>query len=667
MKTDTHSSYRPDIDGLRAVAVMAVIGFHASPRLIPGGFVGVDIFFVISGYLITGLIYKELESGTFRIGNFYTRRIKRLLPAYIVVSLCTLAFSSYLLIPNDYIFFTTSLAASWAFVANIFFSMLSWGYFGQRSEGFPLLHTWSLSVEEQFYFIFPLLLIFLFRYFKKYLVPICLVAGLVFVGISEVGTGKVGSYFLLPYRAHELLIGVLSYFALKENVARSRRLTTMLGLLGLLLILGSIFLLDRSMPFPGIRSLAPCLGAALLIYSGSRENMIRPIFTGRVMVFIGLLSYSLYLWHWPIFSFLNYRRIDITFSIGLAAISLSLFFAYLTWRFIETPIRRNKQISFKTALFQYYGVPAALFLAVGISSYATEGMPQRFSPELRQLISSYSFERDLTRACAIRADDYKKVTFDYLEKNCAFGEVEKFHPDILLFGDSHAHHFKPFVESLAKQAHLKAVYHVQGGCDSVESFDGSAAGPSTCERRNEELLNMAGRFKYVVLASTWSYKGKEKLFEEKMGIAIQKVVNAKVIPVVFKDNPYTNEDLSQCILFEKRGWANPGKNCSLALATVNEMHASMDNVIDSLKSRFPQMVVIDPKVVMCDKNTCATYIGNTALFKDANHLNTKAATLLGERYLEAGGNPFFAKTAGDSEKLLSLRHGGNFQANKSLR
>ncbi|MDB5839408.1 MAG: acyltransferase, partial [Herminiimonas sp.] len=146
MLPNSHPAYRPDVDGLRAIAVLAVIAFHANPKILPGGFAGVDVFFVVSGFLITGLIYKGLEQGSFRFLDFYTRRIKRILPAYIVVALATLVISTFLLIPNDYIFYTTSLAASWGFAANVFFSMLSWGYFGQRTEEFPLLHTWSLSV-----------------------------------------------------------------------------------------------------------------------------------------------------------------------------------------------------------------------------------------------------------------------------------------------------------------------------------------------------------------------------------------------------------------------------------------------------------------------------------------------------------------------------------------
>src|SRR3954470_12940694 len=187
--TSEFNTYRPDVDGLRAIAVLAVIAFHALPSAVTGGFVGVDVFFVISGFLISGLIAKEMENGSFTFRGFYTRRIKRIFPAYIVVALTTLIVSSLLLIPNEYIFYTTSLAASWAFVSNVFFSMLSWGYFGQRTEEFPLLHTWSLSVEEQFYFVFPILLLLLYRYLRGRIVPALLVLGLAFLAMSEWRTG----------------------------------------------------------------------------------------------------------------------------------------------------------------------------------------------------------------------------------------------------------------------------------------------------------------------------------------------------------------------------------------------------------------------------------------------------------------------------------------------
>jgi peptidoglycan/LPS O-acetylase OafA/YrhL len=639
----TSINYRPDIDGLRAIAVLAVMGFHASANLIPGGFVGVDIFFVISGFLISGLIFKEIENGTFLFGEFYKRRIKRILPAYIVVCLFTLAVSSYLLIPNDYIFYTTSLAASWGFASNIFFSMLSWGYFGQRTEEFPLLHTWSLSVEEQFYFLFPVLLIILHRYFRKQMVGILVFFGIIFVGLSELKMREVGSYFLLPYRAHELIIGALVYFALRKKPSLSLIMSNLLAAVGITLIFGSLFLLQKSVSFPGIHSLYPCIGAALVIYSGNSGSFVATALKNKVMVFTGLLSYSLYLWHWPLFSFLRYRQIDITFMVGAAVIAASFVLSFLTWKLVEIPIRENKSIQFKTAFLHYYVAPAAVFMVVGGYSYFTEGAPQRFSNDLRQLISSYSFERDLSRSCSIRSNEYEGVTSDYLAGHCAFGDLQKKRADILLFGDSHAHHFKPFVEKLSENAHLKGVYYVEGSCAATDLFNGTETAdqqPSTCEKRNADLLNMAGDFKYVVIASFWPYEGKEDIFKKDLQAVVKKITSSGAIPVIFKDNPYYNVDLSQCILFKKRGWISPDKDCNIPNSFVNKTQVAMNTVIDSIKVSYPSTIIIDPKAVMCNAIECATYIENIALYKDANHINTKAAILLAERYIALKGNPF---------------------------
>jgi peptidoglycan/LPS O-acetylase OafA/YrhL len=643
MISHSNSAYRPDIDGLRAISVLAVIGFHANAQMAPGGFSGVDVFFVISGFLISGLIYKGVERGTFSFSDFYARRIKRILPAYIVVAFFTLAVSTYLFIPNDYIFYTTSLAASWAFSANVFFSMLSWGYFGRRTEEFPLLHTWSLSVEEQFYFIFPILFIVLLRYFRHATIWILLVFTAIFTGISELKTGNVGAYFLLPYRTHELTLGVLTFFLLKKYPLRSRWMATLLAATGVALVLGAVFILKRGLSFPGFNSLFPCIGAALLIYSCDKDNPIAAVLKSRPLVFIGLISYSLYLWHWPIFSFLRYRRIELTFWVSIAAIALSFTLAFLTWKFVEAPIRSDRKIDFKNAFARFYIMPATLFAAVGLGSYITEGLPQRFPDDIRQLISSYSFERDLTRSCSIRSQEYHEITLNYLLEHCAFGDLSKPDAAVLLFGDSHAHHFKPFVEELAKDAQIKSIYHVEGSCSAIDLFEEGAvkgATPTACQQRNANLLDMAGKFRFVVIASFWSYKGREPLFQKKLELVIRKIIAAGATPVIFKDNPYYEPDLSQCILFQKRGWQATERNCSIPYGFVYETQGSMNKVIDAVKSRYPRMIVIDPKIVMCNAVECATNIGNTALYKDANHINLKAALLLAERYREVAGNPF---------------------------
>lgn len=635
--------YRPDIDGLRAIAVLAVIAFHASATLLPGGFVGVDIFFVISGYLITGLIAKGIEDNTFSFAEFFTRRIKRIFPAYIVVAIVTLIVSSYLLIPNDYIFYTTSLAASWAFLSNVFFSMLSWGYFGARTEEFPLLHTWSLSVEEQFYFIFPVVLLGLYRFLRKHILLVLLAFAILFVTISQLKAGEVKSYFLLSSRAHELLIGAMTFFIARRAPSGTRLSSTMLASLGVALMGLSMVLIDRHAAFPGINSLYPCIGAALVIYAGRRENAFTPVLASKPMVSLGLISYSLYLWHWPIFSFLRYRRIEITWGVGLAAVALALVLSVLTWKYVERPVRQSKGITFKRAFTQIYVAPALLFMSVGLYSYLTEGAPARFSGDMRELISSYSFERDLGRTCSIRAEDYRKVDLSYLEQNCSFGHDAATAPRVLLMGDSHANHFKPFVEQLAKDAQLRAVFHVQGVCRPTNlQKPGQWPGvePTTCQKRNADLLAMAGAFKYVVLAGYWAEEAPMTDLEADMANVVGKVLAAGATPVIFKDNPYYEPDVSQCILHRKRGWLDPNTNCHIPYKFVAETQGPVDGIVDRVASRYPGTIVVDPKLVMCDGRECATYIKNIALFKDSNHINAKASKLLAELYSSNVMNPF---------------------------
>jgi peptidoglycan/LPS O-acetylase OafA/YrhL len=643
MKPLIQHSYRPDIDGLRAIAVLVVVAFHANPSLVPGGFIGVDIFFVISGYLITGLIASHIEDNSFTFTDFYTRRIKRIFPAYIAVSIATLIVSSWLLIPNDYIFYTTSLAASWGFVANVFFSMSSWGYFGQRTEEYPLLHTWSLSVEEQFYFVFPILLILLYRYMRKQIIPALIVMGIFFVAISEIKTGQVKAYFLLTTRAHELIIGALTFFISQRVPIKSPLASNMMAYAGAGLMLGSLIFISRHVAFPGINSLYPCIGTALLIYACQIDNTITPLLKNKLMVSIGLISYALYLWHWPIFSFLRYRRIEITLSVGLAAVALAFILAWLTGKFIESPIRHNKKIKFKRAFIQIYLVPAGAFFLIGLYSYLTEGAPKRFSEDIRELISSYSFERDLGRTCSIRPDEvYRKIDAAYLEQNCSFGDLAQTKPQVLLMGDSHANQFKPFVEELSKQAKLRAVFNVQGSCSPVD-LPKSATAPNTCQKRNADLLTLASNYKYVVLGGFWSSELYSKNLEAELAAVVEKIRFAHATPVIFKDAPHFEPDLSQCVLFRKRGWIPADRNCNIPYGFVAKTQGPVDQIIDKIKLQYPEVLVVDPKTVMCNSTECATYIANMALYKDSSHINAKAAKFLAQQYVEKVANPFVSK------------------------
>jgi peptidoglycan/LPS O-acetylase OafA/YrhL len=637
------TGYRRDIDGLRAVAVLAVIAYHAIPALAPGGFAGVDIFFVISGYLISGLISKEFDQGTFTFRGFYARRMKRILPAFVVVCLLTSAVSVYLLNVNDLVYFTTSLAACWVFASNIFFTMLSGGYFSPRFELFPLHHTWSLGVEEQFYFVFPLLLALAWRYQKSRLFYPTLILTVAFTALSQAKASDPRAYYLLQFRAHELLIGLLALLARRDFPIRKAVMAETICALGLILTVASVFLLDEHSGFPGVKSLWPCVGAALVIYSADRTTLCRHLLTNRPVVFVGLISYSLYLWHWPIFSFLRYRGIDLTAPVVTFAVALALILSYLSWRFVETPARVNRRITFGVAAVYFYALPALAFGAFGAYSFASGGIPGRVAPEIRELMSSYSRETDLTRDCSTRDIDDATVSLEQLEQKCAFGLLGQPRAQLLLFGDSHANHLKPFVDVLARDAHIKAVYHVMGGCVPTHLADVGgippAAEPDTCQQHNSNLLELAGRFRYIVLGGRWSNEAKMEI-EAGLLAAVGQITHAGAIAVVFRDTPRFDHDLSQCVLRKARGWMPPETNCNIPYEAVRAEQAPANEAIDHVQEKYPQMVVIDLKELLCNAAECTSRLGNLAVYMDAHHLNSQAAQALAASYLLSHRNPF---------------------------
>lgn len=366
-------AYRPDIDGLRAIAVLSVIVYHAFPNALPGGFVGVDIFFVISGYLITQIILRERASGQFSYAHFYTRRIKRILPAvWAVIFFSTVV--AMLLFPIDqYLSFFWSALSSVGFIANHYFAS-SYGYFNSPGDHTLLLHLWSLSVEEQFYIIWPTLLLVIagapFSTPSK-LIVLGLFALLSFVGahlMSSTGRFENDGFYLLPPRAGEFLAGCI--VAVAEGTKREKVHARNLGWLGVSLLLISLTFISRQHTFPGLYALLPCLGAALLLsHSAARSTISRAFLSAKPVVYVGKISYSLYLWHWPLLVIPGYLFGTTETITLLALLALSIVLAHLSWVFIEMPIRRSR------LSFQY----DTIILAAGWVIYHTgERRPANF-------------------------------------------------------------------------------------------------------------------------------------------------------------------------------------------------------------------------------------------------------------------------------------------------
>jgi peptidoglycan/LPS O-acetylase OafA/YrhL len=377
--------YRREIDGLRALAVLPVILFHAGFETFSGGFVGVDVFFVISGYLITTIIVAELERGHFSIINFYERRARRILPALFLVIVFCIPFAFTWLFTNQIIDFSKSLVAVSVFASNILFWRES-GYFDTSAELKPLLHTWSLAVEEQYYVLFPLFLMLSWKLGRR---RILVTLGLVFVaslGLAQWGAfaNPTAAFYLLPTRAWELLIGSFAAFYLSHTGRKDfgKSLREFGGWLGVALILYAVFAYDQTTPFPGIYALVPTVGAVLIILFATELTTVGKFVGNKAFVGLGLISYSAYLWHQPILAFFkirNYGEID-----GISASFIVVFVLVLAWLsflYIETPVRQRKVFVRRSSLFVFSISAISLFLAIGLYGNSVNFPGKRSTPE----------------------------------------------------------------------------------------------------------------------------------------------------------------------------------------------------------------------------------------------------------------------------------------------
>ena len=431
--------YRSDIDGLRATAVLPVVAFHAGLALVPGGFVGVDVFFVISGYLICGVIAREIAEGRFSLATFYKRRILRIVPAFVAMLLATSALAYHFMLPTELDDFSRSLLAATSSVSNIFFAGQS-GYFDAPALAKPLLHTWSLGVEEQFYVVFPLLLMLVARRAPGRLRTI--VAGMAAVSllaaIALYVRLPISVFYEMPFRFWELALGALA--ALGTIPAPKTALTrNAAGAFGLALILFAVFRFSAATPFP-VATLVPCLGAVLVILAGETGSSVAGrCLSLRPVVFVGLISYSLYLWHWPIIVFQNADAMifhdSSTYAAKLGLIALSLAVAALSWRFIEQPFRRGAPRFTLPLTFGAAGAGAAVLAGVALFALASNGAAFRFPPAAVAISAYLGYNPDQ----AYRQDRCFVARFgDFDRPDCLHLASDR--PNVLLMGDSHGAH-----------------------------------------------------------------------------------------------------------------------------------------------------------------------------------------------------------------------------------
>lgn len=651
-------TYRTDIDGLRAIAVLSVILFHAHIAGFSGGFVGVDVFFVISGYLIGAIVYREVRERRFSFAKFYARRAKRILPALFFMLLCLYALTALVLTPSELINFGNNALATVLAVSNI----VLWrgaDYFAPSAETNPLLMTWSLGVEEQFYLIFPVLLIVLHRFKAPVFVSlVALCIGSLVLCIKLTASHPSAAFYMLPARAWELGLGTLLAVAdvrLSRFLTPRSLLTHALSITGLASIVTAVIFFDSDMPFPGYTALLPTLGAAALIASNN-GIMNRWLLSRRSLVFLGLVSYSWYLWHWPMLSLARVianRTLSNQVSFIIAACSLIP--AVLSWRFVERPFRTSS-MAVRPLLWSYATAVIALLLPAAII-IAGAGWPARFSPAVARV--EQAVQEEQSDPC-LRAYG---VTQPNWSPRCAPSSAST--EAIALLGDSHAAALAPGLRAQAKSERLGFFELTKSSCPTlagVSRFMPNHLGHDReCADFSAQALGFVVKnadIKVVFLAGYWSapfvgadaghrfvrdgdngwqVSALQSAANLRYGLqqTVQLLQAAGKRVMIFKDTPRFNFDPAhevQTTFIPTRRWLMrrlvstevPYHDVAARAALVND-ESVVDGVLKEIKLQYPQVVVIDPWTTLCSQAGCRFADANAVYYADNQHLSAVGA------------------------------------------
>ncbi|MFG0246273.1 MAG: acyltransferase family protein [Phycisphaerales bacterium JB052] len=496
--------YRPDIDGLRAVAVLAVLFFHAELGF-PGGFVGVDIFFVISGYLITRLIVSALERGTFTYTDFWTRRLKRIWPAASAMVITSLIAGFFLLGPGNYHELATDAIPQALMLANVQFAR-GVDYFHSSMDRRILLHTWSLAVEEQFYLFYPFLIVCLWRHRRRLMMPCLIFIALLslLTSVLTIDAYPEATFFLLHARAWELLLGgILSQ--LRVQAPASRVYTGSLIMLAVPLTLAPMCFYDRSTQFPGIAAIPPCLGTAMLIHLGTNpRNFVTRFLAWEPLRRIGLISYSLYLVHWPILAFMRNFEFpsEPTLSSRFFAFAISFPIAYISWRFIEQPFRKStpKSHPFLNAVIRS-AVVSGIIIFASLGIRMTDGADSRFNGQILAHIKPEQIPHHWqTRTTS--SSDINSLTKPIGRINEPTNPIQ---PSFLFWGDSHAMALCEFIDEQSKSLGISGLARIRNGTTPIPGLWSYTSGKDASQA-NLRILEwlVDSQIKHVILCSRWS-------------------------------------------------------------------------------------------------------------------------------------------------------------------
>lgn len=611
--------YRAEIDGLRALAVMPVILFHAGFEWFSGGFVGVDVFFVISGYLITTIIISEMAEGKFSIVNFYERRARRILPALFFVMAACLPFAFLWLTPNELKDFGQSLVAVSTFSSNILF-WREGGYFDAAAELKPLLHTWSLAVEEQYYILFPVFLMLTWRLGVKWILILLSIVFLVSLGVAQWGAynSPTAAFFLLPTRGWELLVGVFTAFYLKYNSHfKSHSLNQALSLLGVGMIAYSIIAFDKTTPFPSLYALIPVIGTGLIILSAVPKTLIHNLLSLKIIVGIGLISYSAYLWHQPLLAFARYRSFgEISELILFTLFAISFVMAWFSWRFVEKPFRSKTKVSSRL-IFKFSIIFALFFSMIGLWLHQSNGALNYYPKEKQQVLASF------IDASAYVTERHKKIRL--LEFSKSNGKK-----DILIIGDSHSEDLVNAVFEAGLNSDMEfSSYYIPVKCGVLfvrDKIDRESpkynCGSEKLSFFNNDLQIQMSLADEVWIISSWQQKDiiyMAKSIENIKAINKNiKLFGTKIIGGLSSKwyNTVDIDDWSSEIFYNSE---------ARKYATASKINDDLRNIAESLGVEF-----VNTQHFICEgEDFCSNYVDGNIISYDGGHLTKHGAKILG--------------------------------------
>lgn len=644
----SHPKYRPDIDGLRALAVLAVIIFHAFPNALYGGFIGVDIFFVISGFLISTIIFENLMKNSFSFAEFYARRIKRIFPSLIIVLSAVWGFGWITLLANEYKQLGKHLIGGAGFISN-FILLHEKGYFDNAAETKPLLHLWSLGIEEQFYIIWPLLIWMAWR-LRLNLYALIIFVGLVSFGLNITWIEKdaINTFYSPQSRFWELLAGsLLALLTCNQKITIKKNWSNFYSFGGTLCIILGFLLIDKKSSFPGTWALLPVFGAVLIIMSGANAWINKNILSNKILIWFGLISFPLYLWHWPLLSFMRILKgQEPSLGVRCMAILLSILLAWLSYKFIEQPMRHGPNTKAKIITL------ITLMIGIGVIGYITminKGFDFRHE-DIKKNVNQLSYTFPNTDAC-------KKLR--PLIPHC-YESPHKYSQTVLLMGDSHmavlTSGFKELFEETKLNFNILAVG--ESSCSYFLNTERIFPNGSTkgCKKIFTNIINEAitrPDIKYVIIAGrhaerftgkgfgsieknkigTYRYEANGKISrtnEEAFELGLQESLNklnAAGKKIIFVHHfPELGFYPRSCLRKPPKFLQN---ECKISREVVNKRLNPYKKVVSRVATYYPDLILLDPINHVCNEKYCSPMNASGELiYRDDNHISK-----IGARYL----------------------------------